>query len=464
MVAHPSPLQTAKSVTRVFHDTEYTIRIHVDDNGLTIDAETGSFALWRSHFPSSLVEEIARRCGNAKPFAVFLKMLISALDEESSAVHLDLLTARDLDMLRQRQDLRPPNSTDTSNKRYLILTYTAEFDKVHYPLALEPVELDTVESLREVIQQLRWQLDCGASKEVAMLQRENEQLRAEAREAEMRALEAERRVGLGRESAELRHLKQSLSKYQNEVTMLRDAKQRLAADHRKVTEQLQKELVHSKSEIRRMEAQLRREMSRRGGSPHRPASPALSGLSCSSVASSSGSHRPRRCASDRSVPTPLRNPSRMSSSTHSFHSAEPRRFTRTAARQPSEARRPNGLERPASKRYRNSERSLSPVRRPASRSLSPSLRTYVSPYAQRQPPRIPQPPRSSVAMIPQPPRSNTKKACGQAVSPSDSGPTRSTASPRPQMRAVRNAPVISDIDARLTALQKYLRNNTLVEP
>jgi coiled-coil domain-containing protein 61 len=46
------------------------------------------------------VEDISRKTGNFKRFAVFVKMLVSALEQSSDAVFLDLLTYADLVSLR----------------------------------------------------------------------------------------------------------------------------------------------------------------------------------------------------------------------------------------------------------------------------------------------------------------------------------------------------------------------------
>merc|ERR1711915_447060 len=84
------------------------------------------------------------------------------------------------EMLRQRNEMKPPNTKETSNKRYVILTYQAEFDKVHYPLALQPAEEDSTDLLRAVITQLRAQLEKGVNTEqIDHLHRENEELRIE---------------------------------------------------------------------------------------------------------------------------------------------------------------------------------------------------------------------------------------------------------------------------------------------
>ena len=109
---------------------------------------------------SADIEDISAKTGNYKKFAVFVRMLASAIRQESDSVFVDLLTYADLETLKSKkgagraalQRTIPPN-----NKRYLILTYAAEFDRVHYPLPLL-YEEPTVESLQSVVQQLRTEL------------------------------------------------------------------------------------------------------------------------------------------------------------------------------------------------------------------------------------------------------------------------------------------------------------------
>ncbi len=87
-------------------------------------------------------------------------MLASALQQESDSVFVDLLTYSDLETLKSKKSAgRAPlqRTIPPNNKRYLILTYAAEFDRVHYPLPLL-YEEPTIEHLQSVVQQLRSQL------------------------------------------------------------------------------------------------------------------------------------------------------------------------------------------------------------------------------------------------------------------------------------------------------------------
>lgn len=144
------------------------------------------------------VEEITNKAGSFKKFDVFLKMLISAFNRDSESVHIDLLTSADLELLKLKKlatqqssststfvsaqssssfqkaapvdesfvsntSLPSANTTSTkvgsnSKKRYLILTFSNEFDRVHYPLPLAFQDYPTVESLTRTVRRLRRQL------------------------------------------------------------------------------------------------------------------------------------------------------------------------------------------------------------------------------------------------------------------------------------------------------------------
>ena len=78
------------------------------------------------------VEDITAKTGNFKKYAVFVKMLLAALRQGSDSVFVDLLTYADLEMLKSKRGPHHPPLQQTippNNKRYLILTYAAEFDR-----------------------------------------------------------------------------------------------------------------------------------------------------------------------------------------------------------------------------------------------------------------------------------------------------------------------------------------------
>lgn len=130
------------------------------------------------------MEEITARTHNFKSFPVFVRMLLTALRRESDSVFVDLLTYGDLELLKSKRAggagaagaAQPPGGDGGSGgtvpfaaaaaaspqqppntKRYLILTYAAEFDRVHYPLPLARHDPDP-QRLQAIIRQLRAQL------------------------------------------------------------------------------------------------------------------------------------------------------------------------------------------------------------------------------------------------------------------------------------------------------------------
>ncbi len=95
-------------------------------------------------------------------------MICSALNKTNESVFIDLLTFADLEALKQRklgQNMSDnssvmSNSSSTLNsrssmKRYVILTYSGEFDRVHYPLPLAFEASPNADSLKRTINRLR---------------------------------------------------------------------------------------------------------------------------------------------------------------------------------------------------------------------------------------------------------------------------------------------------------------------
>jgi hypothetical protein len=108
------------------------------------------------------INEITTKTGNFKAYPVFLKMLLSALRQSSDSVCVDLLTYSDLEVLKAKRLRRaghdvplPASNGVSNNKRYLILTYQGEFDKVHYPLPLAYDEYPDPSVLKRTIANLR---------------------------------------------------------------------------------------------------------------------------------------------------------------------------------------------------------------------------------------------------------------------------------------------------------------------
>ncbi len=144
----------------VFRNTEYKVSADVREDVLIVQVEdclaadqwTGQFDTKRIlnfYFLNSSfkfmgfvydyicfvtdIEELTRKTGNFKQFPIFLNMLESAIIKSSDSVTLDLLTYADLESLRNKKQGSgrgtSPGRKQTQSKRYLILTYSVEFDR-----------------------------------------------------------------------------------------------------------------------------------------------------------------------------------------------------------------------------------------------------------------------------------------------------------------------------------------------
>eukprot|EP00118_Oscarella_pearsei_P029215 m.3929 g.3929 ORF g.3929 m.3929 type:complete len:526 (+) comp9991_c0_seq1:95-1672(+) len=190
-----------------FRGVEYVISTEItkgepETELLVIEVEDKMSAeQWRGEFEPRYIEELTHKTGNFKQFSVFCSMLQSAAAKSSGSVSLDLLTFEDLERLRSRQrgkatagqgSKRNGGHSSPGNKKYLILTYSVEFDRIHYPLPLpyqgkpDPVgQQATIRKLRSELEQLRRQLARGNKhSDVGQLQSAYEDLLKEKEELE----------------------------------------------------------------------------------------------------------------------------------------------------------------------------------------------------------------------------------------------------------------------------------------
>lgn len=86
---------------------------------------------------------------------------------------MDLLTYEDLKILRekklgsnnvQRKKHKQASDNALQMKRYLIMTYTVEFDQIHYPLPLTYTGTSDPATLRQQIKDLKHENQCLRSK------------------------------------------------------------------------------------------------------------------------------------------------------------------------------------------------------------------------------------------------------------------------------------------------------------
>ena len=266
-----------RTVTRNFHGHEYALTVSVTNDILSVECKENyrGGGIWTSKFTSRFIEEITQRTGNFKTFSVFSKMLLSALNGDSESVTLDLLTADDLERMRYAQQAKTNRnvhlsqpSLSGSDRRYLILTYQVEFDKVHYPLAL--TQLTPATSQPEPLPSIPAGCHCGAAMLHADLQRQlvDSLARESSNRQEFQRLVAEfesERDRLSRHSprvsgaelTELAALRESNRFFDAELKALKEGRLRTAARHRKELDDLNQELTSVKHSERQLKIKVR---------------------------------------------------------------------------------------------------------------------------------------------------------------------------------------------------------------
>nr|XP_005001394.1 coiled-coil domain-containing protein 61 isoform X1 [Cavia porcellus] len=262
-------------VDYVFRGVEHAVRVAVSGQVLELEVEDRMTAdQWRGEFDASFIEDLTHKTGNFKQFSIFCNMLESALTQSSESVTLDLLTYTDLETLRNRKlGSRPgtlaPRSAQLNSKRYLILIYSVEFDRIHYPLPLpyqgkpDPVVLQgIIRSLKEELSRLRG-LDVRDARdtrdtEIWHLREQVSRLASEKRELEVQLGRSREEALAGRaarqEAEQLRGLVRSL---ELELRQERGLGHRAPARRGQDCRRLAKELEEVKASERSLRARLK---------------------------------------------------------------------------------------------------------------------------------------------------------------------------------------------------------------
>ncbi|XP_063289385.1 centrosomal protein CCDC61 [Pelobates fuscus] len=247
----------------VFRGIEHILRIRDTGNRLEVEVEDAvTTDQWRGEFDAEFIEDLTHKTGNFKQFAIFCNMLHSALTQASESVTLDLLTYADLELLRHRKvggtsrQAPPSRSSALSSKRYLILIYSVEFDRIHYPLPLPYVGKPDPVYLRQVIRGLKEELASlraaqggeTMASEIRHLQEELQMMKEEKREAEL-ALERlqELSVPNEKEANHTRILKRALQTLETDLHKEKMKNQRVASKRREECRQLTEQLEESRA-------------------------------------------------------------------------------------------------------------------------------------------------------------------------------------------------------------------------
>ena len=103
----------------------YLIHITTDQQQLSIEVEdkyTGD--IWHSIFSSSGIEELTMKAKNPKKYAVFTKMLVTALQRASDSITVEILSYREMSNKFGKTGLQPKSiSPEQAAKRFILLPY-----------------------------------------------------------------------------------------------------------------------------------------------------------------------------------------------------------------------------------------------------------------------------------------------------------------------------------------------------
>ena len=105
-------------------------------------------ASWSATFDAPYIDAMTRKTGNFKRFIVFLEMLVAGMKRRDQSVPLDVMTYDDIQSMaklptkenaldQRRKKSIHGKSTKNQKRRYLVLSYAAAYDRVHYPLPLD---------------------------------------------------------------------------------------------------------------------------------------------------------------------------------------------------------------------------------------------------------------------------------------------------------------------------------------
>ncbi|KAF1793151.1 hypothetical protein GQ600_16123 [Phytophthora cactorum] len=176
------------SATLEFHGARYVVTVQVQQQMLHVQVEAADAAtpsnVWTGKFPASDVEQLTRQTGNSKRFPVFVQMLLTALHRRSETVFVDLLTAADLDLYRQRK-LHPGAISEGQWETILDIDVCRRVRSSALSAAFDSRTFATPEVLQRTIRRLRQALaeneNVSANESNSRLEEENAALREENR-------------------------------------------------------------------------------------------------------------------------------------------------------------------------------------------------------------------------------------------------------------------------------------------
>ncbi|XP_078287205.1 centrosomal protein CCDC61 isoform X2 [Rhinoraja longicauda] len=262
-------------VNYVFRGIDYIITMMVTGDVLEVQVEDRlTSEQWRGEFEAVYIEDVTHKTGNFKQFSIFCNMLESAITKNSESVTLDLLTYSDLELLRNRKtgvgmrQVPPPKSGALNAKRYLILIYSVEFDRIHYPLPLPYAGKPDPVALQKVIRGLKEELAAMRSKqgidfrdtELRRLRAEFDKLLQEKQELEVMILQLQEQVKLSNTTnvaKDIKILKKVIQGMEQELMKEKTKSQRAASKQNQEFHQALDELEEVKASERKLKLRVK---------------------------------------------------------------------------------------------------------------------------------------------------------------------------------------------------------------
>ena len=124
-----------------------------DEAELVVDVECETGERWTGAFSADYIESLTSKTGNYKALGTFARMLSGARRHGRQCLRRLVDGARLGTTTSEKTRLhRPHGRAAPVDRRYLTVTYAAEFDRVHYPL---PLDAETQPSRASLARQLR---------------------------------------------------------------------------------------------------------------------------------------------------------------------------------------------------------------------------------------------------------------------------------------------------------------------
>ncbi|MES1912130.1 MAG: hypothetical protein MHM6MM_004457 [Cercozoa sp. M6MM] len=218
-----------------------------------VDTHPHASQFWCGTFSRDYVEQMTKQTGSFKQFDVFASMLRAAMQRWSASqeeltaaslppVYLDFLTLADLHELRAQKTGASTFSlvNEDENRRFLILTYAAAFDRVHYPLTLHKQSHPPEDVLMRTIAHLRKQLK---SRKPSAFEAEQS---AKAKQMKRQLREVTEEAGMLR--AKLQHAETELCRRQAEKTVVDERRKQQTQEIQSHLQQVEKQLADRNAE------------------------------------------------------------------------------------------------------------------------------------------------------------------------------------------------------------------------